>query len=78
VPRRLEPILRSGALFVPHTDVAVVRPRDGALLGTVGPTEAIPDLLRVDEMGSVYVAEESGHLVCFGALPRLCLVPTPS
>jgi outer membrane protein assembly factor BamB len=75
VPRRLEPILRSGALFVPHTDVAVVRPRDGALLGTVGPTEAIPDLLRVDEMGSVYVAEESGHLVCFGALPRLSLVP---
>ena len=74
VPRRLEPILRSGALFVPHTDVAVVRPRDGALLGTVGPTEAIPDLLRVDEMGSVYVAEESGHLVCFGALPRLSLV----
>lgn len=74
VPRRLEPILRSGALFVPHTDVAVVRPRDGELLGTIGPTEAIPDLLRVDEMGSVYVAEESGHLVCFGALPRLSLV----
>jgi outer membrane protein assembly factor BamB len=74
VPRRLEPILRSGALFVPHTDVAVVRPRDGVLLGTIGPTEAIPDLLRVDEMGSVYVAEESGHLVCFGALPRLSLV----
>jgi hypothetical protein len=23
----------------------------------------------------VYVAEESGHLVCFGALPRLSLVP---
>ena len=76
VPRRLEPILRSGALFVPHTDVAVVRPRDGALLGTIGPTEAIPDLLRVDEMGSVYVAEESGHLVSFGAVARLSLVQT--
>ena len=74
VPRRLEPVLRSGALFVPHTDVAVIRPRDGALLGTVAPTDAIPDLLRVDEMGTVYVAEESGHLVCFGALPRLSLV----
>ncbi len=76
VPRRLEPILRSGALFVPHTDVAVVRPRDGALLATIGPTEAIPDLMRVDEMGSVYVAEESGHLVSFSAMARLSLVPS--
>jgi outer membrane protein assembly factor BamB len=74
VPRRLEPVLRSGALFVPHTDVAVLRPRDGALLGTIAPTEAIPDLLRVDESCNVYVAEESGHLVAFGALPRLALV----
>jgi outer membrane protein assembly factor BamB len=76
VPRRLEPILRSGALFVPHTDVAVVRPSDGALLAAIGPTEAIPDLLRVDEMGSVYVAEESGHLVSFGGVARLSLVGT--
>jgi outer membrane protein assembly factor BamB len=74
VPRRLEPVLRCGALFVPHTDVAVLRPRDGALLGTIAPTEAIPDLLRVDESCNVYVAEESGHLVAFGALPRLSLV----
>src|SRR5262249_29291226 len=28
-PRRLEPVLRSGALFVPQTEVHVVRPRDG-------------------------------------------------
>jgi hypothetical protein len=74
VPRRLEPVLRSGALFVPHADVHVLRPRDGALLGTIAPCEAIPDLLRVDELGSVYVAEESGHMVAFGALPRLSLV----
>jgi outer membrane protein assembly factor BamB len=74
VPRRLEPVLRCGALFVPHTDVAVFRPRDGALLGTIAPTEAIPDLLRVDESCNVYVAEESGHIVAFGALPRLSLV----
>jgi outer membrane protein assembly factor BamB len=74
VPRRLEPVLRSGALFVPQTDVVVVRPRDGAVLGTIAPTEAIPDMLRVDERADVYVAEESGHLVCFGALPRLSLV----
>ncbi len=76
VPRRLEPVLRSGALFVPHTDVTVIRPRDGALLGTIAPTEAIPDHLRVDELGHVYVAEESGHLVSFAALPRLSLVKT--
>jgi hypothetical protein len=74
VPRRLEPVLRCGALFVPHADVAVLRPRDGALLGTISGAEAIPDLLRVDESCNVYLAEESGHLVAFGALPRLSLV----
>ncbi len=74
VPRRLEPVLRSGALFVPHVDVHVFRPSDGATLGTIGPCEAIPDLLRVDERGDVYVAEESGHLVSFGCGPRLTLV----
>jgi outer membrane protein assembly factor BamB len=74
VPRRLEPVLRSGALFVPHEDVQVVRPCDGAHLGTVGPCDAIPDLLRVDERCDVYVAEESGHMVAFGAAPRLTLV----
>jgi outer membrane protein assembly factor BamB len=73
-PRRLEPVLRSGALFVPHTDVHVFRPRDGAPLGTVAPCDAIPDLLRVDERCDVYIAEESGHLVSFGAGPRLSLV----
>jgi outer membrane protein assembly factor BamB len=74
VPRRLEPVLRCGALFVPHTEVVVVRPRDGSVLGAVSPTEAIPDLLRVDERCDVYVAEESGHVIAFGALPRLSLV----
>jgi outer membrane protein assembly factor BamB len=74
VPRRLEPVLRSGALFVPHTDVHVIRPRDGATLATIAPCEAIPDLLRVDERCDVYVAEESGHLVSFTAQTRLSLV----
>lgn len=73
-PRKLEPVLRSGALFVPHTDVQIFRPGDGAHLGTVGPCDAIPDLLRVDERCDVYVAEESGHMVAFGAGPRLSLV----
>lgn len=72
-PRRLEPVLRSGALFVPQSEVHVVRPRDGAPLGKV-PTDLIPDLLRVDERCDVYVAEESGHLAAFAVGPRLSLV----
>jgi outer membrane protein assembly factor BamB len=72
-PRRLEPILRSGALFVPQQEVKVVRPRDGALLGSI-PTQVIPDLLRVDERCDVYVAEESGHLAAFRAGARLSVV----
>ena len=66
-------MLRSGALFVPQSEVHVVRPRDGAPLGKV-PTDLIPDLLRVDERCDVYVAEESGHLAAFTAGPRLSLV----
>ncbi len=94
VPRRLEPVLRCGALFVPCSlvlgakpadrvgelvaGVTILRPSDGALLGTIAPTEAIPDLLRVDERCDVYVAEDSGHLVAFGALPRLSLLAKQS
>jgi outer membrane protein assembly factor BamB len=74
VPRRLEPVLRSGALFVPHVDVRVLRPSDGALIGSISPCDAIPDLLRVDERCDAYVAEESGHMVAFGGGPRLALV----
>ena len=72
-PRRLEPVLRSGALFVPQSEVHVVRPRDGAIIGKV-PNDLIPDLLRVDERCDVYVAEESGHLGAYEAGPRLTLV----
>jgi outer membrane protein assembly factor BamB len=74
VPRRLEPVLRSGALFVPHVDVHVFRPSDGVHLAQIGPCNAIPDLLRVDERCDVYVAEESGHMAAFGVGPRLSLV----
>jgi outer membrane protein assembly factor BamB len=72
-PRRLEPVLRSGALFVPQTEVQVIRPRDGAILGRV-PNDIIPDLLRVDPRCDVYVAEESGHVAAYAAGPRLSLV----
>jgi outer membrane protein assembly factor BamB len=88
VPRRLEPVLRCGALFIPCSltvggsrepaelaaGISILRPSDGATLGTIAPTGAIPDLLRVDERCDVYVAEDSGHLVAFGALPRLSLL----
>jgi outer membrane protein assembly factor BamB len=102
VPRRLEPVLRCGALFVPCSlvtgpagagrdgvrerggrsgelvaGISILRPSDGATLGTIAPTEAIPDLLRVDERCDVYVAEDSGHLIAFGALPRLSLLSSP-
>jgi outer membrane protein assembly factor BamB len=76
-PRRLEPILRSGALFVPQQQVEVVRPHDGALLGRVA-AHIIPDLLRVDERCDVYVAEESGHLAAFRAGAKLSVVAPES
>ncbi len=72
-PRRLEPVLRSGALFVPQNEVHVVKPRDGALLGRIS-ADIIPDLLRVDERCDVYMAEESGHIGAFTAAPRLSVV----
>jgi len=72
-PRRLEPVLRSGALFVPQTEVHVVRPQDGTLLGQL-PGDIIPDLLRVDERCDVYIAEESGHMAAYSAAARLSLV----
>jgi len=69
-PRRLEPILRSGALFVPQDKVRVLRPADGAIIGVVG-SDLVPDLLRIDERCDVYLAEESGHVAAFGASARL-------
>lgn len=72
-PRRLEPVLRSGALFVPQHQVHVFRPRDGEHIGTL-PSDLIPDLLRVDDECNVYIAEESGHIAGFGVMPRLSLV----
>lgn len=72
-PRRLEPILRRGALFVPQHEVKVLRPRTGELIGQV-PCDLIPDLLQVDDECNLYVAEESGHLAAFAAGAQLRLV----
>jgi outer membrane protein assembly factor BamB len=72
-PRRLEPVLRNGALFVPQHEVQVIRPRDGEIIGAL-PCDLIPDLLQVDDSCNVYVAEESGHLAAFSVGAQLSLV----
>ncbi len=72
-PRRLEPVLRNGALFVPSHQVSVLRPDTGEIIGEL-PCDLIPDLLRVDESCNVYVAEESGHLAAYSVAPKLQLV----
>ena len=72
-PTSLQPMLRSGALFLPQTEVFVVRPKDGALLGRTA-AELVPDALFVDERCGVYVAEASGYIGAYHALPVLTLV----
>jgi hypothetical protein len=74
IPRRLEPVLRGGALFVPASSVHVVRPADGQKLSASLPCELVPDLMRVDERGWVYVAEESGYLAGYAPKPMLTLI----
>lgn len=72
-PRRLEPLLRGGALFVPQHQIYVVRPHNGEIIGNV-PSDIIPDMLRVDDQCGVYIGEESGHLAAFAVAARLALV----
>jgi outer membrane protein assembly factor BamB len=74
VPRRLEPVLRGGALFVPSASVHVVRPADGEIIGGPISDGIIPDFLRVDERGWLYLAEESGHIEAYAPAPSLRLV----
>lgn len=74
IPRRLEPVLRGGALFVPASSVHVVRPADGQKLSASIPCDLVPDLMRVDERGWVYVAEESGYLAGYAPRPMLTLI----
>ena len=74
VPRRLEPVLRGGALFMPSASVHVVRPTDGSLMGGPIAERIIPDFMRVDERGWLYVAEESGLIEAHAPIPTLRLV----
>lgn len=74
VPRRLDPVLRGGALFVPAASVHVARPTDGAPLGDTLPCDLVPDVMRVDERGWVFVAEESGHVAAYAPAPQLRVI----
>ncbi len=76
-PRRLDVQLRAGALFVPQSTLAVLRPRDGQPLANTDVCNLVPDLVRVDEECALYVGEESGHLAAFELGARLSLVPVP-
>ncbi len=74
MPRRLEPVLRGGALFIPSACVHVVRPSDGRVIGGPISEGLIPDFMRVDERGWLYLAEESGHLEAYAPAPNLRLI----
>lgn len=74
VPRQLEPVLRHGAMFVPAARVHVLRPQDGVSLAADMPCDLVPDWLRVDERGWLYVAEESGHLRAYAPAAHLSVV----
>jgi len=72
-PRHLQPVVHADALFVPQHQVQIVHPQQGQVVGSVA-TGLVPDRLWVDDVGDVYVAEESGHVAAFAAGPRLRLV----
>ena len=74
VPRKLTPVLRGGALFVPQATVHVVRPSDGKPIGSPLSSDLVPDALIVDERGWVFVGEESGHIAALAPEARLVLV----
>jgi outer membrane protein assembly factor BamB len=73
-PRRLDVQLRSGALYVPQSSLAVLRPRDGAVLANVDACDLVPDMLRIDEECALFVGEESGHVGCYELGARLGVV----
>lgn len=74
IPRRLDPLLRGGAIIAPGSSVEVLRASDGARIGGALPCDLVPDVLLADERGWIYVGEESGHLMALAPVPRLSLV----
>jgi outer membrane protein assembly factor BamB len=73
VPARLEPILRGSALFLPMDAVQVVRPDDGEVIHRLD-EGLVPDWLRVDERGHLFIGEQSGHVAAYGIAARLAVV----
>ncbi|MBI5490696.1 MAG: PQQ-binding-like beta-propeller repeat protein [Deltaproteobacteria bacterium] len=73
IPERLEPILRGSALFLPMDAVQVLRPDDGEVIHRLG-EGLVPDWLRVDERGHLFLGEQSGHLAAYGIAARLAVV----
>lgn len=71
VPRRLDPVVRLGAVFLPQSPLQVLRPRDGVSLTDLSANTLVPDLVRVDDAGALYIGEESGHLACLELSARL-------
>lgn len=74
LPRSLRPVVRRGMLFVPAAQVHVLRPADGAVMTKFMGCDLVPDFVHVDDLGHLYVAEESGHLRAYGTGPNLSLV----
>ena len=74
IPRHLEPVLRGGVLFIPAASVHVIQPKTGQRLSANLPCEFVPDIMRVDERGWIYIAEESGSLMAFAPKPTLTLL----
>ena len=72
-PRSFAPVLRSGALFLPQSEVYVVRPHDGGLVARL-PCDLVPDAVVVDDQCGVYIAEASGYLAAYHAARMLTLV----
>jgi outer membrane protein assembly factor BamB len=75
-PRRMDVQMRGGALYVPQSQLAVLRPRDGAVVTQVESCDLVPDLLQIDEDCTMFVGEESGHLGCYELGARFAVVRT--
>lgn len=74
IPLGLRIELRGGALFVPADTVYVVHPKDGRVIHSLGGDPPVPDLLQVDRSGSVFIAEDSGHIAMYSLTNRLSVV----
>lgn len=73
-PRRMDIQLRAGALYVPQSSLAVLRPSDGGVIAQVEACDLVPDLLQIDDECTMYVGEESGYLGCYELGARLAVL----